>query len=223
MNLTQSEENYLKGIYKIAERTGDQNSSTNQIATELGTTAASVTDMIKKLSEKGLVLYEKYYGVSLSKEGSKIAIQLIRKHRLWEVFLFEKLKFSWDQIHDIAEQLEHVKSDELINRLENFIGNPKFDPHGDPIPNQSGSFTYRSQSLLSNITEKNTIVTILRVRSNNSDLLKYLDTIQVKPGNSFTIKNYVQYTRTLTLVNENNELINLGYDISNEIIVKPHL
>lgn len=135
-----TEENYLKAIYKLSEKIDNEGVSTNDIAAVLSTKAASVTDMLKKLSEKKLINYKKYQGVNLTSKGQKVAIDIIRKHRLWELFLVDKLGFKWDEVHDIAEQLEHIDSDELIEKLDTFLEFPKYDPHGDPIPNKSGVF-----------------------------------------------------------------------------------
>ena len=129
---SQTEENYLKAIFKIAENTNGK-VSTNAIAEKLNTKASSVTDMIKKLAEKQLVMYEKYQGVKLTEDGEKIAIQIIRKHRLWEYFLVNTLDFKWDEVHEIAEELEHINSDALIDKLDKFLSFPQYDPHGDPI------------------------------------------------------------------------------------------
>lgn len=166
---TQAEENYLKAIYKITQNTADQTVNTKAIADELGTTSASVTDMIKKLTDKSLLSYEKYYGVSLTKEGQKMAIKLLRKHRLWEVFLHDKLGFNWDEVHDVAEQLEHIQSLLLIERLDAFLDYPKFDPHGDPIPNENGNFTYRNQVSLSSIKESGKQLIMLGVKRHHSE------------------------------------------------------
>lgn len=136
---TRTEENYLKAIYHLGEN-GALNVSTNAIAEVMNTKASSVTDMVKKLSEKAYVNYKKYQGVTLTKEGQKVAISIIRKHRLWEVFLVEKLNFTWDEVHEVAEQLEHIKSDKLIRELDVFLEFPSHDPHGDPIPDQDGNF-----------------------------------------------------------------------------------
>src|SRR6201991_95913 len=135
---TLAEENYLKSIYHLSM--GDENVSTNQIAAALNTKASSVTDMLKKLADKALINYTRYQGVSLTPSGEKIAVNIIRKHRLWEYFLVEKLDFKWDQVHDMAEELEHISSTELIDRLDKFMGYPKHDPHGDPIPDRDGKF-----------------------------------------------------------------------------------
>jgi DtxR family transcriptional regulator, Mn-dependent transcriptional regulator len=130
---TLSEENYLKAIYHLSKEE-DESVSTNALAERLETTAASVSDMLKKLAKKELIEYKKYQGVNISEKGKRVALQIIRKHRLWEVFLVEKLSFNWDEVHEIAEQLEHIDSPTLVKRLDEFLGYPKFDPHGDPIP-----------------------------------------------------------------------------------------
>src|ERR1700743_3996404 len=136
---TFTEENYLKAIYHLSLQSGSV--STNQIAASLNTGAASVTDMLKKLADKELINYTRYQGVNLTPTGENIAIHIIRKHRLWEYFLVEKLNFKWDEVHEMAEELEHISSTELIDRLDQFMGYPKYDPHGDPIPDSNGNFT----------------------------------------------------------------------------------
>ena len=135
--MTLSEENYLKTIYHLTNSI-DSEVSTNAIAEKMETKASSVTDMLKKLADKGLIHYKKYQGVSLTDSGKLAAKMIVRKHRIWEVFLLEKLQFPWDEVHDIAEQLEHIKSEKLINKLDDFLGNPTEDPHGDPIPDKQG-------------------------------------------------------------------------------------
>ena len=148
--------------------------STNAIAQQLGTRAASVTDMIQRLASKSLVDYEKYYGVMLTKHGRSVAIELIRRHRLWETFLVDKLGFQWDQVHDMAEELEHVASIELISRLDDFLGNPKFDPHGDPIPDKDGNIAYHEDVKLDSV-ESGQEGLIVGVVDHTPDFLKYLD------------------------------------------------
>ena len=150
--MTFSEENYLKAIYHLT-LSSDAEVSTNAIAEMMETKASSVTDMLKKLSEKGLVNYKKYQGVSLTVNGKLAAKMIVRKHRLWEVFLVDKLDFSWDEVHDIAEQLEHIKSEKLINKLDDFLGNPTEDPHGDPIPDANGKIISTEKQLLSELSE----------------------------------------------------------------------
>ncbi|KRP11649.1 MAG: iron-dependent repressor, partial [Sphingobacteriales bacterium BACL12 MAG-120813-bin55] len=148
--LSHTEENYIKCIFSLSE-TKDGNISTNAIADRLGTTAASVTDMIKRLAGKSIVHYEKYYGVSLTEAGQQVAVNLIRRHRLWETFLVDKLGFHWDEVHDMAEELEHVASDLLTERLDAFLGKPRFDPHGDPIPDSKGNISYHEDVTLDKV------------------------------------------------------------------------
>ncbi|NND87947.1 MAG: metal-dependent transcriptional regulator, partial [Flavobacteriaceae bacterium] len=143
-----TEENYLKTIFHL-EQVSSGDISTNAIADKMETQPSSVTDMVQKLAEKELLSYKKYKGTRLTEIGKKVAADVIRKHRLWEVFLVEKLKFHWDEVHDIAEQLEHVQSDELIARLDAFLGHPDFDPHGDPIPDKHGVIKRTEKILLS--------------------------------------------------------------------------
>ncbi|HRG69550.1 MAG: metal-dependent transcriptional regulator [Saprospiraceae bacterium] len=218
---TQAEENYLKAIYKITQHTADQTVSTKSIADELGTSSASVTDMIKKLTDKSLLSYEKYYGVSLTREGQKLAIMLLRKHRLWEVFLHDKLGFNWDEVHDVAEQLEHIQSYLLIERLDEFLGYPKFDPHGDPIPNENGNFTYRNQVSLSSVQETGKKLTMLGVRRHQADFLKYLDSIHLKPGVQLTILSKQAYDQSLRLQIADRDEILITQQVSQDILVKP--
>jgi DtxR family Mn-dependent transcriptional regulator len=137
--MTLAEENYLKAIFHIEQETG-KGASTSSISKSLNTRAASVSDMLRKLAEKKLISYEKYYGANLTNKGRHIAIMTIRRHRLWETFLVEKLNFGWDEVHEVAEDLEHIKSDQLINALDTFLGYPELDPHGDPIPDANGNW-----------------------------------------------------------------------------------
>jgi DtxR family transcriptional regulator, Mn-dependent transcriptional regulator len=148
--LTYTEENYLKAIYHLSDH-GKSEVSTNAISDSLKTKPASVSDMLRKLSDKNVINYIKYQGVTLTAKGKKEALQIIRKHRLWEVFLVEKLKFNWDEVHEIAEQLEHIQSKLLIKRLDEFLGFPQHDPHGDPIPNEDGEMTPKKQVSLSEV------------------------------------------------------------------------
>jgi DtxR family Mn-dependent transcriptional regulator len=149
---TLAEENYLKAIFHL-ENDNKAEVSTNAIAIKMNTKPSSATDMVQKLAEKKVVSYQKYKGAFLTKKGKKIAANVIRKHRLWEVFLVEKLNFQWDEVHDIAEQLEHIKSDELIERLDKFLDQPNFDPHGDPIPDKNGLIKPSDKKLLSELKE----------------------------------------------------------------------
>jgi DtxR family Mn-dependent transcriptional regulator len=183
--MTFSEENYLKTIYHITVVSNSE-VSTNAIAEMMETKASSVTDMIKKLAEKDLVNYKKYQGVSLTDKGKLAAKMIVRKHRLWEVFLVEKLDFSWDEVHDIAEQLEHIKSEKLINKLDNFLGNPTTDPHGDPIPNAEGQILKIEKQLLSELSAKQKGICV-GVKDTSSEFLKYLDKQKIALGSKIEI------------------------------------
>lgn len=183
--MTLSEENYLKTIYHLtANSTAEV--STNAIAEKIETKASSVTDMLKKLAEKDLVNYIKYQGVSLTEKGTLSAKMIVRKHRLWEVFLVDKLDFSWDEVHDIAEQLEHIKSEKLINKLDDFLGNPTEDPHGDPIPNRKGQIIKTEKHLLSELAVHQTGICV-GVKDSSADFLKYLDKQEIALGSKIEI------------------------------------
>jgi DtxR family Mn-dependent transcriptional regulator len=183
--MTFSEENYLKAIYHLTTVT-DTEVSTNAIAETMETKASSVTDMLKKLAEKDLVNYKKYQGVSLTDKGRLSAKMIVRKHRLWECFLVEKLDFSWDEVHDIAEQLEHIKSEQLINKLDDFLGNPTEDPHGDPIPNANGQIVAIEKQLLSELAINETGICV-GVKDSSAEFLKYLDKQEIALGSRIEI------------------------------------
>lgn len=183
--MTFSEENYLKIIYHLTA-VFDSDISTNAIAEKMETKASSVTDMLKKLAEKDLVNYVKYQGVSLTEKGKLSAKMIVRKHRLWECFLVEKLGFSWDEVHDVAEQLEHIKSEKLINKLDEFLNFPTEDPHGDPIPNAQGQMVNIKKQLLSEF-DKNQIGICVGVKDTSSDFLKYLDKQEIALGSEIEI------------------------------------
>lgn len=171
--MTLSEEDHIKAIYHLSR--GEQSKvSTNAIAEQLRTKPSSVTDMVKKLSEKGLVNHRRYKGVSLTELGTKKALSIVRKHRLWEVFLVEKLDFAWDEVHEVAEQLEHIKSDALIEKLDAHLGFPRVDPHGDPIPSKDGEFKNVIKKLLS-AAEIGTEGICVGVKDSSAPFLKFLD------------------------------------------------
>ena len=197
MDFSSTEENYIKSIFHLSED-GDENISTNDIARSVNATAASVTDMLKKLKQKKIITYEKYQGVRLTKEGETIAKSIVRKHRLWEVFLVEKLGYSWDKIHDIAEQLEHIRSEEMIDKLDRFLGFPKFDPHGDPIPDASGNIKQVKQVLLSKmkVGDKGKVV---GVKDSSSKLLQHLDSLEIHLGTSIEISEVVEFDNSFVV------------------------
>lgn len=171
MNLTTSEENYVKSIYHL--QSAAEKVNTNALAKQLNTKAASVTDMLKKLKMKKLIQYERYYGFKLNEKGNQTALSIIRRHRLWEFFLVAKLGFQWDKVHVIAEELEHVSSLELIKKLDAFLGNPRIDPHGDPIPDVNGKLPVIKQISLATLPVKRTAV-ISSVSNHSAQMLEML-------------------------------------------------
>ena len=177
--LSHTEENYLKALLRI---TGEQESNceagTNQLASKLNVRPATATDMLKKLREKQLVNYEKYGKITLTDKGRDLAVAIIRKHRLWETFLFDKLGFSWDEVHDIAEQLEHIKSDKLVERLDIFLGSPQFDPHGDAIPTANGDYIDEARFTLAEALENQQYV-VVAVKDNTPSFLQYVSEIGI--------------------------------------------
>lgn len=218
-HISQTEENYLKAIFKISEKTGS-NASTNAIAQAMDTSAASVTDMIKRLSEKALINYEKYKGATLSDAGQKIATSLIRKHRLWEVFLVEQLQFSWDEVHEIAEQLEHIKSDELVRRLDDFLAHPKFDPHGDPIPDADGNFTFRKQVLLMDLGVGAEGI-VVGVQDTSPQFLQYLDQMKLVLGVEVKLLERFDYDESVQVqVGQKNQLLTLSKKVCQNIYIQ---
>ena len=208
--MTHSEENYLKTIYHLTT-ISDAGVSTNAIAEKIETKASSVTDMLKKLAEKDLVNYKKYQGVSLTENGKLAAKMIVRKHRLWETFLVEKLNFSWDEVHDVAEQLEHIKSEKLINKLDEFLNFPTEDPHGDPIPNAAGQIVNTKKQLLSEFGI-NQIGICVGVKDTSSDFLKYLDKQEIALGSEIEIIEKEFFDSSFTIRVGNKEMT-----ISNKI------
>ena len=192
-----TEENYLKAIYRISLNRKLKISPT-AIADEMGVSAASVIDMIKKLSEKKLISYDKVKGAKLLERGQKEAVAIIRNHRLWEVFLLEKLNYSWDEIHDIAEQLEHVKHPELADRLDAFLGHPEYDPHGDPIPKSNGEIPTTVKTLLSEI-EIGKSCRVVAVKDTSSVFLQYLEQLSVNIGTKIKVLDIVPFDNSMLL------------------------
>jgi len=216
--MTFSEENYLKTIYHLTNATDSDVCSTNAIAEKMETKASSVTDMLKKLAEKDLIHYKKYQGVSLTDKGKLAAKMIVRKHRLWEVFLVEKLDFSWDEVHDIAEQLEHIKSEKLINKLDDFLGNPTEDPHGDPIPDSEGRIIKVEKQLLSELTEKN-IGICVGVKDTSSEFLKYLDKQEIALGSKIEFVSKESFDQSLKIKVNGRDLI-ISNKIASNLFVK---
>ena len=214
---TLSEENYLKAIYHL-ELDGTKGISTNSIAEKLQTKASSVTDIIKKLSDKKVVIYKKYKGVKLTDLGKKTAANIVRKHRLWEVFLVEKLNFSWDEVHEVAEQLEHIKSAKLINQLDEFLGFPTHDPHGDPIPDNEGNLKTIEKSLLSTL-QKNETGICVGVDDSSSEFLQFLDKKGIVLGKKITVLEKENFDDSLSILVDEKKL-SISNKIANNLYIK---
>jgi len=214
--MSQAEENYLKAIFALQSEFR-KNLSTNLIAKKIATKPSSVTDMLKKLALKKFVDYKKYQGVILTEKGLNTAKKIVRKHRLWETFLVNKLDFNWDEVHDIAEELEHIKSEKLINRIEIFLGYPKQDPHGDPIPDSEGNMPILHQNCLANMP-KNTNCILKAVKDSSTVFLDYLNKKNIGLGTKISIENIESYDKAMQ-IKVNNTLITISQKISNNLIV----
>ena len=207
---SQAEENYLKAIYALEIDTG-KGVSTNLIAEKVLSKASSVTDMLQRLAEKELVIYKKYQGVRLSDKGRKIASNIVRKHRLWETFLVDKLHFSWDEVHDVAEQLEHIQSEKLIQQLDSFLGFPTHDPHGDPIPDKDGNLTKRKKIKLSQLNENEQSI-LLGVEDSSDNFLKYLNKKNISIGNTIRVLSKEPFDNSMEI-----EIDNTKFSITEEV------
>ncbi len=217
-NFSIAEENYIKSIYHL-QQVNDA-VSTNALANHLNTKAASVTDMLKKLDNKGLLNYNPYKGFSLSREGNKAALMIIRRHRLWEFFLANQLQFSWEEVHEVAEELEHVRSKKLVDKLDAFLGHPKFDPHGDPIPDGSGKLSIRQQSPLSSLPlNKEAVIT--SVQDQSSELLSFLSSRNIIIGTRLEVKRKLPFDNSIEIKLGNKQSINISEQVANAIQVKP--
>jgi len=215
--MTISEENYIKVIYHLS-LVSPKGVNTNAIAGMLETKASSVTDMLKKLSEKELVSYQKYQGVTLTDKGFISAKMIVRKHRLWEVFLVDKLNFSWDEVHEIAEELEHIKSEKLINSLDEFLGFPEFDPHGDPIPNHKGEIVKIDKLLLSE-AELNKEYVCVGVKNSSVEFLQYLDKQKISLGSAIQVVSREEFDSSLTII-LNTKTISISNKIAENLFIK---
>lgn len=196
MNFTISEENYLKAIFHLQSEEGTV--STNALAEKLQTKPASVTDMMKKLSTKNLLHYKPYHGFSLSQEGKKIALFIIRRHRLWEYFLSEKLQFGWNEVHQLAEELEHVSSKKLIDRLDEFLGFPPFDPHGDPIPDSKGKIK-NVKKLPIYALPLHKQAEVCQVTNQSEEMLELLQHKNIGIGTKLEVKKNFEFDHSLEL------------------------
>ena len=214
---TLAEENYLKAILTISLQ-ADGKVSTNAIAQEIGTSAASVSDMLKKLQEKKLIKYEKYKGVSLSKKGEEKAINILRKHRLWETFLVKKLGFSWDEVHHIAEQLEHIQAENLIDKLDAFLDYPKFDPHGEPIPTKEGIIPTSNTTALSDLAIR-TKGKIMGVTLDDCSFLQYLNQLHIQIGTEIEVLDKIDFDKSIAIKVQHKKQ-HISNDVAKHLLIK---
>lgn len=212
-----SEENYLKAIFHL-EKSQPGGVNTNALAEKLETKPSSVSEMVKKLSKKELVKYQKYQGVTLSQKGRETAIEIIRKHRLWEYFLVEKLNFSWTEVHEVAEQLEHINSEKLITELDKFLGFPQKDPHGDPIPDTHGNFQSLEKTLLAELEPgKNGLC--VGVKDSSREFLEYLDKNQIALGKKIEVLEREEFDQSMIIKLEGIKL-HISRTIASNLFVK---
>ncbi|WP_154288401.1 metal-dependent transcriptional regulator [Pedobacter puniceum] len=211
-----TEENYLKSIYHLSPDEGTA-VNTNAIAESLNTKAASVTDMLKKLADKEFINYIKYQGVTLTPLGRERALNIIRKHRLWEVFLVEKLNFKWDEVHDLAEELEHIHSDLLINRLDEFLEFPKTDPHGDPIPDKHGKFNVPELIPISKLKNETSGI-ISGVREHSPLFLKYLEKTGLVLGQEIKIKEQIEFDGSFIISIKENDIM-ISREVAKNLLI----
>lgn len=197
MAYSHTEENYLKAIYHL--QVHSETVSTNHLAQQLQTKPASVTDMMKKLQAKGLLHYKPYYGFSLSTEGRKAALHIVRRHRLWEAFLAEKLHFGWHEVHEVAEELEHVGNKKLIEQLDAYLGYPQFDPHGDPIPDSKGKINTVKETALAQVPRQQAFV-VSRIRNQSGDMLQLLHHLQIQIGSRLEVVRHFPYDGSLEVL-----------------------
>lgn len=217
--LSITEENYLKVLLHIAEESNNQQEAgTNQIASQLHVRPATATDMLKKLKEKGLVDYQKYGKISLTDQGRTHAVAVVRKHRLWETFLFDKLGFSWDEVHEVAEQLEHIKSEKLIERLDRYLGYPQFDPHGDAIPSAKGVLLTEKRKTLAEAT-LGSKKKVNAVKDNSPEFLQYVTQLGVTIGGPICVKKRFDFDGSME-IEINGKAATISQKVAENIFIK---
>jgi DtxR family transcriptional regulator, Mn-dependent transcriptional regulator len=217
-NLTTAEEDYLKAAYHLQKPEGVI--TTNELAAELQTKAASVTDMLKRLKQKKLLNYKPYYGFSLTPEGKKVALNIVRRHRLWESFLVDKLKFGWDEVHEVAEELEHVSSKKLIDKLDAYLAFPRFDPHGDPIPDSNGRMQAPNYICLCDL-QLNKLSEVTSVKDQSSELLELLSHKNIGLGTRLEVKKRFSFDNSIEVKIKNHAAVNLSKQLAEVLLVKP--
>lgn len=216
--MTTAEENYLKAIFLLSEG-GKKSVSTNDVAGAMKTKPASVSDMLRKLGDKEVIEYRKYYGVHITDEGKRQALQTIRKHRLWEVFLVDKLNFAWDEVHEVAEELEHIQSPLLIQRLDAFLNYPKFDPHGDPIPDEFGDVKAKPRLVL-NEMKIGQMGQLVAVKDSSAAFLKYLDKVGAYIGARIKILDKTDFDGSIEILVDQKKNLFMSKDVSANILIQ---
>lgn len=217
MKFSASKENYLKAIFHLQQEAGIV--TTNALAAALQTRPASVTDMLKKLKKQKLLNYQRYKGFKLNNEGKKTAIQIIRKHRLWEFFLVKKLQFGWDEVHEIAEELEHISSRKLVDRLDAFLGFPDTDPHGDPIPDSQGRLEHRRQISLSELPLNKT-VEVSGIARQTTEMLELLQEVHIGLGTRLEVRKKFSFDESLEVKIRNRPAITISAQVARNVLVK---
>ena len=217
MSFSVTEENYIKAIFHLQQEDGTV--STNELAAELHTKAASVTDMLKKLKAKKLLSYERYKGVRLTVEGKKLALGIVRKHRLWEYFLVDTLQFGWDEVHEVAEELEHISSKKLVEKLDAFLGHPKFDPHGDPIPDSHGKMAVQQHINLIDLGI-NKMAEISGVGSQSTELLELLKHKNLGIGTRLEVKKRFSFDQSVEIKIKNQNAFTISQQLAQALFVK---
>lgn len=216
MNYTVSEEDYIKAIFHLGGT--KRLVGTNHLSEELKTRPASVTDMLKKLQSKNLVHYEPYQGAMLNAEGKKLALSIVRRHRLWECFLAEKLQFSWDEVHEMAEELEHVSSQKLIDKLDAYLGYPEVDPHGDPIPDKKGKMKLSEQFPLTELPVNN-IAVVKSVSNQSSEMLTLLHQRNILIGTQLEVKRVFEFDHSIEIKIGNMPVFTITEQLARNIFV----
>ncbi len=197
MSATITEENYLKAIYQLSQSESGKIPNFS-IAHNLDINPATVTEMLRKLADKKWIDYSRTGGATLTEEGQKLALLVIRKHRLWETFLVKTMEFTWDEVHEVAEQLEHIQSEKLLNQLDRFLGFPEFDPHGDPIPNEKGELPATHAILLSDCKPGDNRK-FVGVTNHSQSFLQYLDKIGFRIKDSIEIEEIHEFDQSMNV------------------------
>ena len=216
LNYTTSEENYIKAIYHLQKVDGMV--TTNELAAELESKPASITDMMKKLKAKKLLNYQPYQGFRLTADGTKVALGIIRRHRLWEFFLAEKLKFTWDEVHEVAEDLEHVSNKKLIDKLDEYLGFPRVDPHGDPIPDANGKIEISKKICITELAV-NTVSTVASISDHSSEILELLEHKKIAIGTKVEVKKKFQFDNSLEIKINRQPVITISEQLAKNIFV----